>query len=342
MNDKIIYEDIFEAIRMLEASNPVLNLKDKESGYLQRNLYFNLMEMPDGTIGAFPPNMFIRYFRGENKDYDELYPCVPSMFRIKKLEDIGEDGQRKQELILIDELKLVEFEMILEQFPQVNFAIQDYCKVDFRALAQHYDLNTNLLDVTSDIATAAFFATHYYDSDKNEYMIKEDGIGCLRAYSNIMIEYDEDQPFRMIGLQPFQRPGLQCAFAVKMNRGENFANLSHKVLFKQNVKWNQKLHDTFYPNGKNILFPDEEIADVAKIIIETKNISKQAIEKYCTINSRPQEYVRKLLIESGYSVVENLNYKLSRQRRRKLERQFEGRPYGDVQLRSRLMYIPQN
>lgn len=30
MNDKIIYENIFEAIRMLEASNPVLNLKDRE------------------------------------------------------------------------------------------------------------------------------------------------------------------------------------------------------------------------------------------------------------------------------------------------------------------------
>lgn len=82
MSDKIIYEDIFEAIRKLEAGSPVINLKDKEFGYLQRNLHFNIMELPDGTIGAFPQNMFIRYFRGENKDYDELYPCVPSMFRM--------------------------------------------------------------------------------------------------------------------------------------------------------------------------------------------------------------------------------------------------------------------
>lgn len=342
MNDKIIYEDIFEVIRKLEEGSPVINLKDKEFGYLQRNLYFNLMEMPDGTIGAFPLNMFIRYFRGENKDYDEMYPCVPSMFRVKKPEDIGEDGQRKQELILIDELKLIEFELILEQFPQVKYAIQDYCKVDFRALAQHYELNTNLLDVTSDIATAAFFATHYYDSEKNEYRIKEDGVGCLRVYSNIMIEYDENQPFRMIGLQPFQRPGLQCAFAVKMNQEENFANFSHKVLFKQNVKWNQKLHDAFYPNGKNILLPDEEIADVAEIVKETRVISKRAIEKYCSINETSQDQVIQLLNDNGHSVVDNLNYKLSRQQRRKLERQFEGRPYGDVQLRSRLMYIPQS
>jgi hypothetical protein len=342
MSDRIIYEDIFEAIRKLEEGSPVINLKDKEFGYLKRNLYFNLMEMPDGTIGAFPPNMFIRYFRGENKDYDELYPCVPSIFRTKTPQDIGDDGHRKRELILIDELKITEFELILEQFPQVKYAIQDYCKVDFRALAQHYELNSNLIDVTSDIATAAFFATHYYDSEKNEYCIKEDGIGCLRIYSNIMIEYEEDQPFRMIGLQPFQRPGLQCAFAVKMSRGENFANFSHKVLFKQSSKWNQKLHDAFYPNGKNILFPDEEIADVAKIVKESMEISKQAIEKYCRINDKSQDRVIQILSNNGHSIAENLNYKLSRQLRRKLERVYKGRPYGDVQLRSRLMYTPQN
>lgn len=342
MSDRIIYEDIFEAIRKLEEGSPVINLKDKEFGYLKRNLYFNLMKMPDGTIGAFPPNMFIRYFRGENKDYDELYPCVPSIFRTKKLEDIGDDGYRKREFILIDELKLIEFELILEQFPQVKYTIKDYCNVDFRALAQHYELNSNLIDVTSDIATAAFFATHYYDSEKNEYRIKEDGIGCLRVYSNIMIEYKEDQPFRMIGLQPFQRPGLQCAFAVKMSRGENFANFSHKLLFKQSSKWNQKLHDTFYPNGKNILFPDEEIADVAKIVKESTVVSKLAIERYCVINEVSEDQVIQLLNDKDYTVVEHLNYKLSRQQRKKLERQFEGKPYGDVQLRSRLTYIPQN
>ena len=232
--------------------------------------------------------------------------------------------------------------MILEQFPQVEYAIQDYCKVDFRALAQHYELNSNLIDVTSDIATAAFFATHYYDSEKNEYSIKEDGIGCLRVYSNIMIEYKEDQPFRMIGLQPFQRPGLQCAFAVKMSRGENFANFSQKVLFKQSSKWNQKLHDAFYPNGKNILFPDEEISDVAKALIKTMEISKQSIEKYCSLNETSQDRVLQILSDNSYSIVDNLNYKLTRQQRRKLEREYKGRPYGEVQLRSRLMYIPQN
>jgi hypothetical protein len=79
MSERAIYEDIFEAIRELEEGSPVINLKDKEFGYLQRNLSFNIMEMPDGTIGAFPSNMFIQYYRGENEDFDEQYPCIPSI-----------------------------------------------------------------------------------------------------------------------------------------------------------------------------------------------------------------------------------------------------------------------
>ena len=55
-------------------------------------------------------------------------------------------------------------------------------KVDFVALAQHYELNTDYLDVTSGIVTAAFFATNYYYTASNEYLVKKDGVGCIRYY----------------------------------------------------------------------------------------------------------------------------------------------------------------
>jgi hypothetical protein len=232
--------------------------------------------------------------------------------------------------------------LVLEQFPQVIFAFQDYCKVDFSALAQHYELNTNLLDVTCDIATAAFFATHYYDSNENEYRIIESGTGCIRAYMNILFDYDENQPFRMIGLQPFWRPGLQCAFAIKMMQGENFANFSHKILFKQSAKWNQKIHDMFYLNGKNILFPDEEIANAAKRVKKSSEISILAIKKYCADFENGQDQVIRVLNENGYSVVEKLNYTLSEQQRKEFESRYKKKPYGDAVIRTRLCYIPPN
>lgn len=252
---------------------------------------------------------------------------------------MGQDGNRKRELIIIDELKLIEFELILEQFPQVKAAVEDYCKVDFVALAQHYELNTNLIDVTSDIATAAFFATHYYDHDDREYYVKSDGIGCLRVYSNMWIDMRQNTPFRMIGLQPFQRPGLQSAFGVKMSIGENFADISHKILFKQSSKWNQKINDFFYSNGKNMLFPTEEIVAVANKVKESSVLSKLSIEKYCADNMITYEEIVQLLTKNGYTVTENVNARLSRQQRRKIERNFDGNPYGDAIIRFRSVYV---
>lgn len=57
----IVFDDVFEAMRRLEKSNPILNLKDKARGYMERNFHFNLIELPDGTIGAFPPNMMLTH-----------------------------------------------------------------------------------------------------------------------------------------------------------------------------------------------------------------------------------------------------------------------------------------
>ena len=63
-----------------------------------------------------------------------------------------------------------------------------------------------------------------------------------------------------------------------------------------------------------------------------------AVDKYCSENQTPKQQVAELLQEYGFTIVEHLSYKLSRQQRRRLEREYKSRPYGDVQIRSRLMY----
>lgn len=339
MSNDIVYDDIFEAIRHLENGNPFLNLKDKKDGYLVRDFHFNLMEMPNGTIGAFPPNMMFRFFRGEDDDYDLKYPCIPRIYRITDPIDKDADGNRNADLIMIDNLKIADFELVIKEFPQVKYAIEDYCDVDYRALAQHYALNTDLLDVTSDIAVAAFFATHTNIDDRrtNEYLAKEEGVGCIRVYINPMIE-SELNPFRMIGLQPFQRLGLQCAFAVRMKKDENFSRLTAKVLFKQDAKWNSKIHEAFYPHGRNILCPKEKICYVADLIKKSKSVSTIAIDKYCEENGFKKSVVETVLMRHDMNATDRLLYSLSRQQRRELERKFKERPYGDVKFHSRLCY----
>ena len=325
--DNKIFDDVFEAIRRLEKSHPILGLKDKTEGYLIKdNKSFSLMELPDGTIGAFPPNLNFRFYRGENDNFDAKYPCVPKIFRIKNRREIGLSGNTYNELILIDRLRIAEFAFIAKQFPQVRYAIDDYCNVDFDALAQHYDLNTDLLDMSSDIAVAAFFATHTHDP-QNGYRIKDDGIGCLRVYVHMPNSDDFNaKKFRLIGLQPFQRPGIQCAFAIKLNDGEDFSTVSGKALFRQTERWNSKLHDAFYERGSNILFPKEDIQDVSELVRDSKRLSKISIQKFCDEQNLKIEYVETILAKYNISVSARLIYSLSRQQRKKMERDFKGRP----------------
>lgn len=340
MSNNIIYDNIFEAIANLEPSNVAINLKTSDSSHIVRNLKYNIIPMPDGTTVAFPSSpILFTYYRGENDDYDLKYPCVPSIYRIKN-ENERIDGQRNLELVLIDKLKLIDFELITEHFPQVYYAKKDFCNVNFEALAQHYELNTTLLDLTSDLLVAAFFATHY-----NDFTIKTDGIGCIRRY--ISFPYD-DPKFKIIGLQPFQRPGQQCALGLTLDASENFSLISTKTLFKQNDKYNKKIHDIFYINGKNTLFPDEEISEIAKLIKKENCISSMAISKYCSDNNSAFVDIERILAKHDIVVTNSLIYSLNRNQRRKLERFYKEKPYGNISMNnasninlfSRPMYIP--
>ncbi len=339
--DNKIFDDVFEAIRRLDKNHPIINLKNKKEGYLIRNHNsFKLMELPDGTIGAFPRNLMFRFYRGENDDFDAKYPCIPKIYRINNEAEKDFKGNRKLEFILIDRLKITEFELVARDFPQAKYAIHDYCNVDFKALAQHYELNTDLLDMSSDIAVAAFFATHTYHP-QNGYQIKQNGMGCLRVYMYMPNYTDSEvdlKTFRLIGLQPFQRPGVQCAFALRMYQDEDFSDFSGKVLFRQHTKWNQKLREAFYKHGRNILFPKEDINDAAELIKNSNCVSKMAIYKFCKDNHFTVEYVEKLLFQHDIKISKKLVYSLSRQQRKKMEKDFKGRPYGNVKLFSRVAF----
>ncbi len=332
-----VFENIFEAIRHLESHNIVLSIKDNASGYLQRNLYFNTMAMPDGTVGAYPPNMKGRYYRGENAVYDH---CYPSIFRNYNTTDACRNGSRRQDNIVIDTLKIIDFELVIKNFPQVQFAIRDNHNVDYNALAQHYELNTSLIDLTCDLAVAAFFATNCYNTETQEYEIKKRGIGCLRSYVNIPFNYEQKQSFRLIGLQPFKRPGLQCAFALRLVQGEDFANYSAKVFFKQNPQCNSKLSAAFYDGGRNILFPKEDIIDIADMIKTKKCVSQEAVKQYCNEQNVPERVIIDTLERNDVKVTDDIAYNLTRQHKRNLERKYKDRPYGDVKINSRLSYIP--
>lgn len=326
-----IFDNIFEAIRSFAPSSPLLQLNDDYGMVFRRINKCEIIDMGE-YYAAFPGFPF-QLFRGEYRKYDT---CKASIYRSNDPDDV-----------IVDELKIIEFKNILLTFPQVQYAMEDHLKVDFLALAQHYELNTNLIDVTSEPEVAAYFATHRWIN--NVAVPVEKGIGCIRGFvSPALTATKIDSKYHMIGLQCFQRPGLQAAYGFEMEPDEDLADRGWCVYFKQNAHASRLIHTNFHVNQDKVnkiraegicrivepneiedtdswLFPKEEIADVAKIVKASKEISIAAVEEY---GKQCEEALRR----KGVKVVESPVYALSEEHRKELEEQYRGHPYGDVRL----------
>lgn len=148
MNSYPINDSIFDAFKVFAPHSPLIQLKSPNAHCFRRTNRYELVEMGNGQLGAFPGMVVCarQLYRGEPERYDS---CKPSIYR-----------SQDEDSLVLDELRFIEFKNILLQFPQIKHEIEGKANVDLLALAQHYELNTNLLDLTSEPEIAAYFATH--------------------------------------------------------------------------------------------------------------------------------------------------------------------------------------
>lgn len=190
----------------------------------QRPGHYN--EIPRFSIKpSLAHNKFL--FRGQSKFYDN---CVPSLFRNK-------DNVRQHQYV--DEvIQINEFEVLLRQHPLVKlfergfYLLHDFFRfrVDYTGLSQHYYTHTPLLDLTSDIEVAKFFAVTWLDMNND----------CYEKYTGnelgVLYYYDlEPDAFKFrkgrkylvetIGKQPFMRSGNQSGFLICLDDTMDFNTL---------------------------------------------------------------------------------------------------------------------
>ncbi|MCM1138924.1 MAG: FRG domain-containing protein [Muribaculum sp.] len=163
-------------------------------------------------------NDFSILFRGQSK---EITPCLPSLYR-KKLSLIER---------FIEKMRLVEFEMLLDSHPSIKLFKERCFTLSYEGLAQHYGLKTEVMDFTSDIDIALFFAMCPYDPETDDYKLPEEdqphtGIIYMlnpmtwdpRAINGNHINIFEEL-VEPIGLQPFDRPAIQRAYGILLRYG---------------------------------------------------------------------------------------------------------------------------
>ena len=225
-------------------------------------------------------------FRGETEFHS---PCKPSLFRDPKKKyflDYMIHGDEMFYLILSHPLvQLLDLGVVLNG-ELVRFEMNLY------GLIQHYYNKSALLDLTSDMNVALFFATQKYDWKTDSYSPLTDE----SHEPGVLYFYDID-PFRdfqmqpneellsTIGLQVFPRSGRQRGFIYQCPMDINFNDLSQvkAFRFKHNAKIAQSIYESM--NGGEKLFPHDVLQAHWKDVTRDENkVSLKAIHFNLTRN----------------------------------------------------------
>lgn len=254
-----------------------------------------VVTFPYGDIITFPSKRHL--FRGERKQYPK---STPSLNR-----EIENRPPRDQELYrVIANMRIEQFCKFLWQLNIVPYWEAKLSDVNYKALAQHYGFQTQLLDLTNDFRTALFFATCRYDYDADSYFPlteedisdgKESRYGVIFhtpdweldylqpcSFINSAFEHPElfqtrhSQPLLpdsksldgtafQIGFQPLQRCHCQQGYLMPMHSGSLQDDIRfEKLTFPQSTALSKKVFDLM--EGGEKIFPHDGISKANKIL----------------------------------------------------------------------------
>ncbi len=348
---------------------------EKNSDFLRA--FFNEVLYRDvktaGFVMGLPHGTVIRqgergsYYRGEKKIYPQSGTTLSrALLAYKSDED-------KLLYRLVADMRIAEFEFFIRKFDRVKCWDDNGLTVLVGALAQHYGLETDWLDITNDFNVALFFATCYWDNTvkkwfpltKEQTEAKENTkygvIFHAPAFSvalNNMVAIGQ-QDFNSaegailpIGYQPFMRCHTQYGYSMHM---KDSVPLQANPIFEQlRFRHNEKLsRDVFeIMDGGEKIYPQEGLTDfydVLDSIISATDFSEEAFRYALEKNDLAPyaERYRRELESSGICAApihicgEDHPFSISEQRIRRANRKDEGfsiEEYYGIQLSTRMVY----
>lgn len=249
----------------------------------RRNGTFEAVLTGKGEEKCLIPEVGVLHYlyRGQN---EEFVPCLPTIYR----------GAPTDVQVFIQRMRLIQFERLLKSHPVVTgFFERHHFYVDVEGLAQHYGLKTEVLDLTSSLDVALFFATCKYNMDSNRYDCYNDNElheAVLYVFDPIMdnepvpsIHTDQYMHGNItpIGLQAFPRPGVQYGYALHIGKGKSTKSWMYRFTFT--CEESKHYYDMFN-EGKSIWIKDDRLIDKTKQIAEQKcfsySVFKETFERY--------------------------------------------------------------
>lgn len=205
-------------------------------------------------------------YRGQAARYR---PCLPSVFRgISVSKYASPAGFRslspaERVRLIIERARLDEFVSALFDHPASAYAQEIGLKLHPVALAQHYELATDRLDLTLDHMVASFFATN--TRTEEGWVPVDSGTGVMYRLNAGLFRKHMPEQLVCIGKQTLPRPGEQKAYTLTLPLALDFESLPMEICtFRQERSCGRRLNDRF--NGGASLFPPDVLAEVAEAI----------------------------------------------------------------------------
>lgn len=284
---------------------------------------------------------------------------LPTMYRT--MSSIKSDEERNRYEICCH-LRIAAFAELLCEFDSMKEWLNVY-DLDLMAepLAQHYGLDTPMLDMTDDFDTALFFATCCYDATgrqwrplsesdfsrdtQSEFGVifhiprwNAENISTFACNRNDVNGPSASFTLDHIGFQLFQRCHMQHGYGVHLDHRVPLQTNRHfeKLRFKQSVELSREVFELM--DGGKKVFPDEGLLALSDIIDSIKNawtFSSDEFELGYRFAGGDDRWNSKddalNLLQGGcclgHQIVisgDKRCYKLSRQRRRAIDRAYTG------------------
>lgn len=311
----------------------------------------------DGFVMGFPHGRVVKqaqrsyYYRGENQIYPSSTPTL-----CRRLSNIEDDRSRKVEKFVAS-LKIAKFGHLLMQFEHTKKYLEHKLDLLYKQLAQHYGLETQWLDFTSDFEVALFFAcckcnnkNEWLPLSRNDFGKNEDtryGI-IFRKEANplkeTVVSFSGALQILPIGFQPFMRCHMQSGYAAYMSITQDLKNEdSFEILrFKHSEKLCNLIYERMERGSK--IFPHEGLNIMLPEItgIKTrKRFSKQTFDFVCSEEGiHDKKAMKNLLEDHNYSIGNTKIYDYRSHKIRKVDERYKDfdveKTYG-IKLRTRFI-----
>lgn len=247
--------------------------------------------------------MTFQQYRGQIKEYPV---CNANIYRTSDNSEI-----------FLQISRTVAFEQLLDKHPYIKLLKtirfhDSELYINNTAIAQHYELKTPYLDLTSNFDVASFFATCEFDPIIKEYKPYYDLVepGVIYIYNEMAhCMSEEDIKFEYLGWQGLPRPEEQKGSIYHLQINEDFTSIGgvRKHYFKHSKSTSKKIWTKF--NKGKTLFPDDVAADLAN---ECKNlfaftdneltIAKKRFNEWIQIDFKDEEFTKIMEKNNIYTI----------------------------------------